>query len=128
MSCWYAAASSSGLRSVRWTFSTRACSRADASSVVRISARIASRPAARPCPARALAALVGGARAPGGGRPARADRRGRRVVLPPPTGLGWRVRVGRDRRAGQPLVPAGAEAFGRAGGDQGAESLTQTAF
>src|SRR5262249_14788704 len=42
--------------------------------------------------------------------------------------LAWLVPVGLDRRDRQLLVPAGAEAFGRAGGDQGAEALTQTAF
>src|SRR5262249_47928424 len=38
------------------------------------------------------------------------------------------VPIGPDRRDRQLLVSAGAEALGRAGGDQGAEPLTQTAF
>ena len=44
MSCWYAAASSSGLSSSRWTFSTSACSSAVLSSVSRTSAGIDWRP------------------------------------------------------------------------------------
>ena len=55
MSCWYAAASSSGFSSSRWTFSTIACCSIEASSAIRTIAGIVWSPTRR---ARAPAALA----------------------------------------------------------------------
>src|SRR5262249_35837475 len=93
--------------------------------------RLQARPSRRPPPpftGDELVAFVGGAHEHRLEHADLADRIGQRAELLPPEVPRWLGPGGPDRRAGRLVVPAGAEAFRRAGGDQGAESLTQTAF